>query len=99
MTTAQGHPIADDQNWLTAGPRGPQLLEDQIARELAASEGKDDNAVDSRLLVHIQGLSGLVNRSVHGVCNPYCRVVLDARTLDTRAHGDATTAPDFRKVR
>ena len=33
MTTAQGHPIADDQNWLSAGPRGPQLLEDQIARE------------------------------------------------------------------
>ncbi len=33
MTTAQGLPIADDQNWLTAGPRGPQLLEDQIARE------------------------------------------------------------------
>ena len=33
MTTAQGTPIADDQNWLTAGPRGPQLLEDQIARE------------------------------------------------------------------
>ena len=33
MTTAQGAPIADDQNWLTAGPRGPMLLEDQIARE------------------------------------------------------------------
>ncbi|HCJ20810.1 MAG TPA: catalase HPII, partial [Erythrobacter sp.] len=33
MTTAQGHPVADDQNWLSAGPRGPQLLEDQIARE------------------------------------------------------------------
>ena len=33
MTTAQGHPIADDQNWLTAGERGPQLLEDHIARE------------------------------------------------------------------
>ncbi|MGB3739151.1 MAG: catalase [Pontixanthobacter sp.] len=33
LTTAQGMPIADDQNWLTAGPRGPQLLEDQIARE------------------------------------------------------------------
>ncbi|QWC57276.1 catalase [Erythrobacter sp. 3-20A1M] len=33
MTTAQGAPIADDQNWLTAGPRGPQLLEDHIARE------------------------------------------------------------------
>ncbi len=33
MTTAQGQPIADDQNWLTAGPRGPQLLEDHVARE------------------------------------------------------------------
>ena len=33
MTTAQGAAVADDQNWLTAGPRGPQLLEDHIARE------------------------------------------------------------------
>ncbi|GGC44399.1 catalase [Novosphingobium marinum] len=33
MTTAQGHPVADDQNWLSAGPRGAQLLEDHIARE------------------------------------------------------------------
>ena len=33
MTTAQGAPVADDNNWLTAGPRGPMLLEDQIARE------------------------------------------------------------------
>ena len=33
MTTAQGAPVADDQNWLTAGARGPQLLEDHIARE------------------------------------------------------------------
>ncbi|MXP43085.1 catalase [Allopontixanthobacter sediminis] len=33
MTTAQGHPVADDQNWLSAGPRGPQLLEDHVARE------------------------------------------------------------------
>ncbi|WP_120716382.1 catalase [Tsuneonella amylolytica] len=33
MTTAQGAPVGDDQNWATAGPRGPQLLEDHIARE------------------------------------------------------------------
>lgn len=33
MTTAQGAPIADDQNWLKAGARGPSLLEDHIARE------------------------------------------------------------------
>ncbi len=33
MTTAQGCPVSDDQNWLAAGPRGPMLLEDHIARE------------------------------------------------------------------
>ena len=33
LTTAQGMPVADNQNWLTGGSRGPQLLEDQIARE------------------------------------------------------------------
>ena len=33
LTTAQGMKVADNQNWLTAGPRGPQLLEDQVARE------------------------------------------------------------------
>ncbi|TIX52136.1 catalase [Alteraurantiacibacter aquimixticola] len=33
MTTAQGVPMADDQNWLKAGARGPSLLEDHIARE------------------------------------------------------------------
>src|SRR5690606_7561704 len=33
LTTAQGVPVSDDQNWLTAGQRGPQLIEDHIARE------------------------------------------------------------------
>ncbi|WP_022673550.1 catalase [Novosphingopyxis baekryungensis] len=33
LTTAQGAPVADNQNWLSAGPRGPQLLEDHVARE------------------------------------------------------------------
>lgn len=33
LTTNQGVPIADDQNTLTVGPRGPQLLEDFILRE------------------------------------------------------------------
>ncbi len=33
LTTAQGGPIADDQNSLKAGPRGPVLLEDHIIRE------------------------------------------------------------------
>lgn len=33
LTTQQGIPIADDQNSLKAGPRGPTLLEDFILRE------------------------------------------------------------------
>lgn len=33
LTTNQGLPISDNQNTLTVGPRGPQLLEDFIARE------------------------------------------------------------------
>lgn len=33
LTTNQGVPIADNQNTLTVGPRGPQLLEDFILRE------------------------------------------------------------------
>jgi len=33
LTTAQGMPIADDQNTLTVGERGPQLLEDHVMRE------------------------------------------------------------------
>ncbi|MFG6553946.1 catalase [Sulfitobacter sp. 1A16808] len=33
MTTAQGGPIADDQNSLKAGPRGPVLMEDLVFRE------------------------------------------------------------------
>ncbi|QDL90401.1 catalase [Paroceanicella profunda] len=33
LTTAQGAPVADDQNSLTAGPRGPTLMEDFHFRE------------------------------------------------------------------
>lgn len=33
MTTQQGGPIADDQNSLKAGARGPTLMEDHILRE------------------------------------------------------------------
>ncbi len=33
LTTQQGVPVADDQNSLRAGERGPGLLEDQIMRE------------------------------------------------------------------
>ncbi len=37
LTTAQGVAIADDQNSLTAGERGPTLLEDHLMREKTCS--------------------------------------------------------------
>jgi len=45
--------------------------------ELATEE--DDDAVDSRLLLRVLGCQGLTNPNVHGVCNPFCRIVLDAK--------------------
>ena len=33
LTTAQGGPVADDQNTLKVGPRGPSLIEDFHFRE------------------------------------------------------------------
>ncbi|HQS11340.1 MAG TPA: catalase, partial [Xanthobacteraceae bacterium] len=33
LTTAQGGPVADDQNTLKIGPRGPSLIEDFHFRE------------------------------------------------------------------
>jgi catalase len=33
LTTAQGHPVEDDQNSLRAGTRGPTVLEDHVLRE------------------------------------------------------------------
>jgi len=38
MTTQQGTPIPDDQNTLTIGERGPQLLEDFVMRKAATGE-------------------------------------------------------------
>jgi catalase len=36
LTTSAGNPIADNQNSLTAGPRGPLLLQDyQLIEKLA----------------------------------------------------------------
>jgi catalase len=37
LTTATGAPISDNHNTLSAGPRGPQLLEDHIFREKMTS--------------------------------------------------------------
>jgi catalase len=44
LTTSAGNPIADNQNSLTAGPRGPLLLPDAIKRRQIALFAKCDPA-------------------------------------------------------
>ncbi len=62
LTTNQGLPISDDQNTLTAGPRGPQLLEDFVMREKITHF--DHERIPERV-VHARGYG------VHGYFEAY----------------------------
>lgn len=62
LTTNQGVPIADDQNALRSGPRGPNLLEDFVLREKITHF--DHERIPERI-VHARG-SG-----AHGYFQPY----------------------------
>ncbi|QEC53267.1 catalase [Anseongella ginsenosidimutans] len=52
LTTASGRPVADDQNSLTAGPRGPVLIEDYILHEKMAHFNRE--RIPERI-VHAKG--------------------------------------------
>jgi len=62
LTTNHGAPVADDQNSLKAGPRGPTLLEDFVLREKITHF--DHERIPERI-VHARG-SG-----AHGIFVPY----------------------------
>lgn len=58
---------------------------------------EDDNAVDSRLLLRIHGCAGLINTNTHGVSNPYCKIVFDAVSIETKTCGDNTVSPELKR--
>lgn len=62
LTTNQGLVVSDDQNTLTVGPRGPQLLEDHILREKITHF--DHERIPERV-VHARGYG------VHGYFQTY----------------------------
>ncbi|NDW03398.1 catalase [Jiella pacifica] len=62
LTTQQGVPVADDQNTLKAGARGPSLLEDQHFREKIF---KFDHERIPERVVHARGFGA------HGYFEPY----------------------------
>ena len=45
LTTSAGNPIADNQNSLSAGPRGPLLLQDYQLIEKLAHQNRDRKSV------------------------------------------------------
>lgn len=62
LTTNQGMTVSDDQNTLTVGPRGPQLLEDHVYREKMTHF--DHERIPERV-VHARGYGA------HGYFEPY----------------------------
>ncbi|MDQ9129878.1 catalase HPII [Serratia fonticola] len=72
LTTSQGTKISDDQNSLTAGARGPTLLEDFILREKITHF--DHERIPERV-VHARGAAA------HGYFQPY-RSLVDVTKAD-----------------
>jgi hypothetical protein len=104
-TTTPAMTVSDDNNSDNSNPSLLSAILNSIAAEaLSKSDDttmieaeEDDDAVDSRLFVRLHGCVGLTNTNVHGVCNPYCKFTLDSRTEETKAQGDTTTSPEWRK--
>ena len=81
LTTNQGTKIADDQNSLTAGSRGPTLLEDFILREKITHF--DHERIPERI-VHARGAAA------HGYFQPY-RSLSDVTKADFLADPNKKT--------
>jgi hypothetical protein len=60
LTTTAGNPIADNQNSLSAGPRGPLLLQDYQLLEKLAHQNRErtgNDLTDGPLLMNPEGLA------------------------------------------
>lgn len=57
MTTGAGHPVGDKLNVLTAGPRGPQLIQDSVFIDEMAHF--DRERIPERV-VHAKGAGELI---------------------------------------
>ncbi|MCL2626950.1 MAG: catalase [Cystobacterineae bacterium] len=70
LTTAAGAPVADNQNVLTAGPRGPQLLEDVWFLEKLAHF---DREVIPERRMHAKGSGAYGHFTVTHDIRPFCK--------------------------
>jgi catalase len=81
LTTSAGAPIADNQNSLTAGPRGPVLLQDYQLLEKLAHQNRE--RVPERV-VHAKGWGAFGTLTITGDLTKYTRaaVFTPGRTTD-----------------
>jgi catalase len=71
MTTSAGNPVADNQNSITAGPRGPLLLEDyQLIEKLA----HQNRRIPERA-VHAKGSAAYGTHTITQVITKYSKAV------------------------
>src|ERR1700736_5493858 len=73
MTTAAGVPVADNQNSLTAGPRGPVLMQDHQLMERMAHFNRE--RVPERV-VHAKGAGAYGTFTVTGDISRYTKAKL-----------------------
>jgi catalase len=73
LTTTSGAPIADNQNSLTAGPRGPVLLQDHELIEKLAAQNRE--RIPERV-VHAKGWGAFGTLTVTHDITPYTRAKL-----------------------
>ncbi len=70
MTTTAGAPVADDQNSLTAGPRGPLLMQDYQLLEKLAHQNRE--RIPERV-VHAKGSAAYGTLTITGDVSKYTR--------------------------
>lgn len=70
LTTTGGAPIADNQNSLTAGPRGPVLMQDYQLLEKLAHQNRDRIA---ERVVHAKGSGALGTLTIEHDISKYTK--------------------------
>ena len=70
LTTTAGAPVADNQNSLTVGPRGPTLLQDYVLLEKLAHQNRE--RIPERV-VHAKGWGAFGTLTITGDIRKYSR--------------------------
>src|SRR6204780_2467292 len=82
MTTTGGNPVADNQNSITAGPRGPLLMEDYQLLEKLAPQNRE--RIPERT-VHAKGTAAYGTLTITQDIAPYSKAAVFQKGAKTEA--------------